>query len=170
MKAIPGGGKKSPNRIQKQRNGLLAIVHIAKQNLGMDDATYRDLLLNWGVKSSAALSISELEDLVDHFQSLGFRVQRSKVQGSRDQGRGRMAEALHERIREEAAKLEKGEARLTGLVKKIANVDDLRFCRNTAKLKQILKIITVYQRQEAAEDKEGEKVKRSAARSRTSNE
>lgn len=148
MKVINGAGKKSPNRLQRQRNGLLAIVHIAKKDLGLDDAAYRDVLGFYGVSSSAALSISKLEDLVDHFQSLGFRVRRSKVRGSRDEGRRRVAEALHERIREEAARLENGEARLAGLVKKVAHVDDLRFCRNVGKLKQILKIITVYQKQE----------------------
>lgn len=139
MKTVSGAGKKSPNTLQRQRNGLLAIVHIAKQQLGVDDATYREMLLNWGVKSSAALSILELENLVDYFTSLGFQ----KRPGSKDfeSGRRRMTEALHERIREEAAKLENGEARLTGLVKKIANVDDLRFCRNVGKLKQILKIL-----------------------------
>jgi len=149
MKAISGSGKKSPNRIQKQRNGLLAIVHIAKQELGMDDAEYRDVLGFYGASSSAALSIPELEDLVDHFESLGFRKKVSGVR-SQDKGRRRMAEALHERIREEAAKLENGDARLAGLVKTIARVDDLKFCRNIGKLKQILKIITVYRKQEEA--------------------
>lgn len=147
MKTVSGSGKKSPNRLQRQRNGLLAIVHIAKKDLGLDDTAYRDVLGFYGVASSAALSISELEDLVDHFQGLGFR---KKVSGVRcqEKGRQRMAEALHERIRTEAAKLENGEARLKGLVKKIANVDDLRFCRNTNKLKQILKIICVMQEKE----------------------
>ena len=148
MKALSGAGKKSPNALQRQRNGLLAIVHIAKQNLGMDDAAYRDVLGFYGVSSSAALSIPELEDLVDHFESLGFR--KARKPGGREAGKQRMAEALHERIREETLKLENGESRMQGLVKKIANVDDLRFCRNIGKLKQILKIITVYQRQEAA--------------------
>ena len=68
-----------------------------------------------------------------------------------------MAEALHARIRAEAAKLENGEARLKGLVKKIANVDDLRFCRNVGKLKQVLKIICVMREKEG---QEGGKVRR----------
>ncbi len=36
-KAIEGGGKKSPNRLQKQRNVLLGLVHIAPQQLGLSD-------------------------------------------------------------------------------------------------------------------------------------
>ena len=162
MKTISGGGKpatrpagkKSPNplqsqrtsALQRQRNGLLAIVHIAKQSLGMDDAAYRDVLEFYGVASSAALSISELEDLVDHFRGLGFQPLRKR--GNGEAGKRRIAEALHARIWEEALALENGEKRLAGLVKKIAKVDDLRFCRNVGKLKQILRILKIFQEQE----------------------
>jgi hypothetical protein len=146
MKALNGAGKKSPNVLQRQRNGLLAIVHIAKKDLGLDDVAYRDVLGFYGVASSAALSISELEDLVGHFESKGFK--KAGKPGGQEAGRRRMAEALHGRIRTEAEKLDNGQARLSGLVKKIANVDDLRFCRNTRKLKQILKIICVMQEKE----------------------
>lgn len=151
MKALNGSGKKSPNALQRQRNGLLAIVHIAKKDLGMDDAAYRDVLGFYGVSSSAALSISELEDLVDHFQSLGFKVQRfaGRAFQPAENGRRRMAQALHARIWEEALGLVNGEKRLAGIVKRVANVDDLRFCRNVGKLKRILKIITVYRKSEA---------------------
>jgi len=150
MKALNGAkqtaGKKSPNKIQRRRNGLLAIVHIAKKDLGLDDAEYMETLGVYGVSSAGAMSVPELEDLVDYFGSLGFK---KKAVGQAfqpaDRGRQRMAHALHERIRTEAAKLENGESRFQGLVKKIAKVDDLRFCRNVGKLKQILKIITVYQ-------------------------
>jgi len=162
MKAIPGGGKsatrtpgkKSPNMLQRQRksvlqrqrNGLLAVVHIAKQQLGLDDAAYRDVLKFYGVSSSAAMSIAELEDLVGYFESRGFKKKVSDPGGGA--GRQRMVEALQDRIREEAASLENGESRLSGIVKRVANVDDLRFCRNVAKLKQILKIIGLYRKKE----------------------
>ena len=148
MKSLSGAGKKSPNALQRQRYGLYKIVHVALKDLGIDDATYRSILLNWHVKSKTALSVPELEDLVDHFESLGFR--RARKPGGREAGKQRMAEALHARIWEEALALENGEKRLTGLVKKIANVDDLRFCRNVKKLKQILKIICVMKEKEAA--------------------
>lgn len=142
------GGKKSPNRLQghrgrmlnKQRNGLLAIVHIAKQDLGLDDDTYRDVLANWGVKSSAAMSVQELSELVGHFCSLGFRV--CSKSNTRNQGQ---ADALHARIRQEAARLDNGDARLAGLIKAKAGVDDLRFCRDVEKLKQILRILKIFQ-------------------------
>lgn len=140
--------KKSPNKLQRQRNGLLAIVHIAKKDLGLDDAAYRDVLGFWGVKSSGALSISELEELIDYFSSRGFQKKTTGDRRQKADGRRRMIEALHERIQAEAAKLENGDARMNGLIKAKANVDDLRFCRNINKLKQILRILKLFQEQE----------------------
>lgn len=89
VKTVPGGGKKSPNAIQRQRYGLYKIVHVAMKQLGMDDATYREALLNWGVKSKTAMSIPELEDLVDFFKNRGFRKKRTpdEGRGTRDEGR-----------------------------------------------------------------------------------
>lgn len=128
-------GKKSPNRIQKQRNGLLALVHIAKAQLGLPDHFYREILKNYGVSSAAALSIPELENLVQHFEHRGFVPKKKKRTGSGQ------AKALRERIRDEAAKIENGEKRMEGLVKKIAQVDQLDWCRDVGKLRQILKIL-----------------------------
>jgi len=157
VKTVPGGGKKSPNKINRQRNGLLAIVHIAKNQLGMDDDGYREVLAHYGVSSSAALSVPELEDLVDHFESLGFRKKRGNGKEEIVKGKQRMAQALHARIWEEALGLDNGEKRLAGLVKKVANVDNLRFCRNVGNLKQILKIVCVMREKEG---QESEKVRK----------
>jgi len=144
VRAINGGaakksGKKSPNRFQKQRNGLLALVHIAKKQLGLPDHLYREVLKNYGVSSAAALSIPELENLVQHFERRGFvKKPRAKSKGRRVKDQ---AEALRDRIRAEAAKIENGEERLKGLVKKVAGVDELDWCRNVGHLKRILKIL-----------------------------
>jgi Bacteriophage Mu, GemA protein len=138
--------KKSPNKLQKQRNGLLAIVHIAKKSLGLDDDMYRDVLGNWGVKSSGAMSIRELEELVDHFQGLGFRVvgKRPKVKGQSGQ-----IEALRDRIRAETLLLENGEERMIGLVKSKAGVESLEWVRSAPKLMQILRILKIFREQDA---------------------
>lgn len=144
MKAIAGGGKKSPNRLQKQRNGLLALVHIAKKDLGLSDVEYREILMQRGVGSAAALSILELEDLVRHFKSLGFKPKsKSKKPSAKDQ-----AAALRARIEAEAEELDNSQDRLKGLVKKIAEVDDLKFCHDVTKLKIILSVISDIKRQE----------------------
>lgn len=55
------------------RRAMLAKVHIAKKNLGLDDATYRAMLDNlFGVDSSAKLSPKQLDQLLGHLTSRGF--------------------------------------------------------------------------------------------------
>jgi hypothetical protein len=136
--------KSSDDKIHRRRNGLLALVHIAKKELALRDDEYRDVLKYWGVKTSAQMSVPELEDLVEYFESLGFK---KKVSADRDLGSGvGQITALRERIRAEAGKLNNGEQRLKGLVKKIAKADDLMSCRDVKKLKQILKVIHLLQK------------------------
>jgi len=146
MKALSSGEKKPLNITARRRNGLLALVHIAKKELLLSDDEYRDVVAYWGVRSSADMSISELEELLKYFESLGFK---KKVAGARDPGSGvGQIKALQVRIQTEVRKLNNGEQRLKGLVKKIAKVDDLRFCRNVKKLKQILKVVRLLQDRE----------------------
>jgi hypothetical protein len=135
---------KTTDKLQERRHKLLALVHIAKKEIPLRDDEYRDVLKYWGVKTSAQMSISELEDLVEYFESLGFK---KKVSADRDLGSGvGQITALRERIRAEAGKLNNGEQRLKGLVKKIAKADDLMSCRDVKKLKQILKVIHLLQK------------------------
>jgi len=138
--------KSSDNKIHRRRNGLLALVHIAKKELALRDDEYRDVLKYWGVTTSAQMSIPELEELVTYFETLGFK---KKVSADKDLGSGvGQIKALKERVREEAGKLNNGEQRLKGLVKKIAKADDLMSCRDVKKLKQILKVVRLLQDRE----------------------
>jgi phage gp16-like protein len=61
-----------------KRRRLLATVHVAKKELGLDDATYRSVLASFGVESSAALSESGLIDLVRHLERCGFNSSRPR--------------------------------------------------------------------------------------------
>lgn len=138
--------KDTADKLQDRRHKLLALVHIAKKEIPLSDDEYRDVIAYWGVRSSANMSVPELEDLVKYFESLGFK---KKVPDLRDPGPGAgQIKALQERVREEAWKLNNGEERLKGLVKKIAKEDDLKACRNVKKLKQLLKVIRLLQNKE----------------------
>lgn len=137
---------KEADKVRKRRHKLLALVHIAKKEIPLSDDDYRNLLASWGVRSSADLSIPELEKLVKYFESLGFK---KKVTDPRDPGFAvGQIKALQERVMEEAGRLNNGEARLKGLVEKIAKEDDLKACRNVKKLKQLLKVIRLLQNRE----------------------
>ena len=54
------------------RRGLLAKIHIAKKDLGLDDEAYRDVLAAHGVESSKNLDTKGLEKLLAHFEKLGW--------------------------------------------------------------------------------------------------
>jgi hypothetical protein len=137
---------KTADKLQERRHKLLALVHIAKEEIPLSDDEYLDVIAYWGVGSSSDMSIPELEELVKYFESLGFK---KKVTDPRDPGAGAgQIKALQERVRKEAWKLNNGEERLKGLVKKIAKEDDLRSCRNVKKLKQLLKVIRLLQNRE----------------------
>lgn len=137
----------SPNRLQQQRNGLLALVHIAKKELGLTDDEYHACVTALGAGSAGALSIPELERLMKHFKKMGFvKGQRSAVGGQRSEGKsevGSQVTALQDRIRSIVQDMENGEARMTGLIKAKCGVEDLRFCRDVKKLKQVLRVMTL---------------------------
>ena len=53
--------------------GQLAILHVAKKQLGLDDATYRDMLQSYdGVKSAKDLSLQGFRQIMNCFVDTGF--------------------------------------------------------------------------------------------------
>ena len=74
--AGPSGGV-TMRKTQRQRD--LAKIHIAKKQLGMDDATYREMLMRVaGVDSSAALTALGRGRVLDHLYRSGFKGARRK--------------------------------------------------------------------------------------------
>ncbi|WP_416305183.1 gp16 family protein [Neptunicella sp. SCSIO 80796] len=80
--------------IQQSRSRLIAKVHIAKQQLGLDDATYRSVLEQVTGKTSAAkLRPLELHNVIKHFETVGFKSKKpSKRRMSPPSGTGQVAE------------------------------------------------------------------------------
>ncbi|MDH4317916.1 MAG: regulatory protein GemA [Desulfobulbaceae bacterium] len=65
-----------PNR------GSLAKIHIAKKDLGLSEEEYRDILQNrFGKQSSADLSQPQADQLIRHFQSLGWKPKQKSLPG-----------------------------------------------------------------------------------------
>jgi len=55
------------------RKKELAVIHIAKEELGLDDEWYRDLLEAWtGETSSADLSQEQRHEVIENFKRMGF--------------------------------------------------------------------------------------------------
>lgn len=58
----------------EKRNKELALIHIAKTQLGLDDDTYRDLLFNIaGVRSSRELDNKGREQILQHMKTKGWQ-------------------------------------------------------------------------------------------------
>lgn len=53
----------------------ITLIHVAKQKLGMDDDTYRDMLWTVArVKSSTELDFAGRKKVLDHMKASGFKV------------------------------------------------------------------------------------------------
>lgn len=63
-----------PSRASRPgRNRDLAKIHIAAQQLGLDDSTYRDMLWSIGrVRSAGQLDAAGREAVLEHLRSCGF--------------------------------------------------------------------------------------------------
>jgi len=133
MKVVNGKNKKPVTRLERQRKGLLAKVHIAKKELCLLDDDYRAILQEeFGVTTAKALTVGELQSLVRRFESKGW-CPKSTRQISPDQ-----AEALKERAAALAAEAGLDGTRLRGLVRRICGVEKLEWCQDTHSLKRLL--------------------------------
>lgn len=57
------------------RQKLIRLIHVAKRDLGMDDDSYRAVLVKIGKKdSSSAMTVPELERTLEHMKRCGFKV------------------------------------------------------------------------------------------------
>jgi hypothetical protein len=60
------------NKITKNQ---IQLIHIAKNELGLDDDLYRDMLFNlFGERSSRDLTYAQGVELIDHLKDCGFQI------------------------------------------------------------------------------------------------
>ncbi len=65
---------------QVERKRLLALIHLAATQLGLEDAAYRDLLERvTGERSAARLGVDGLHHVLEEMKRLGFRVAAKKL-------------------------------------------------------------------------------------------
>lgn len=69
---------------QKNRGKLLAVVHVGKKELGLDDDTYRDLLQAvTGKRSAKDLKIDELNKVIRALEQKGFKHESKRSFGNK---------------------------------------------------------------------------------------
>lgn len=69
---------------QKNRNGLIGKIHVAKKQLALTDESYRDILRRLtGLESLKAMNVYALEKVLEEFKRLGFKPKGGKRAGER---------------------------------------------------------------------------------------
>lgn len=122
-----------------QRRGLLAKVHIAKKDMGLNSGEYEAILAGFRVASAGELSVPQLERLVKYLEKLGWKQVRRLRRKASD--RELRLDALRRRCVEIARTIDNGERRLAGLALKICGVSSLTWCRDAAKLERLLAVL-----------------------------
>jgi hypothetical protein len=122
-----------------QRRGLLAKVHIAKKDMGLNSGEYEAILAGFRCGSAGELSVPQLERLVKCLEKLGWKqVRRLRRKDGADELR---LDALRRRCVEIAQTIDHGEKRLAGLAVRICGVASLTWCRDAAKLERLLAVL-----------------------------
>jgi phage gp16-like protein len=67
--------KRKVERIDRQK---IAVIHVAKTQLGLTDDEYRDALGSVGAASAKDLFLSQFNTLMRHFERMGFKSKNKK--------------------------------------------------------------------------------------------
>jgi len=123
--------KTNDNRSSDFRRRDLAKIHIAKKQLGMDDATYREMLFNvTGFQSAADLNRTQRWAVITHLKARGFR---SRHDSAKSSGMNRTTAArrapLLSKIGAILADLRLPWAYADGMAKRMFGVDKVRWLR-----------------------------------------
>ncbi len=105
----------------------LAVIHVAKKELGLDDVNYREcLLLLTGRSSAGELNEEERHRVIEHFRGMGFERKGRK--------RNNSANPMHSKIRylwrdlyRAGAIRDNSDAALDSYVRRMTGSDSLRF-------------------------------------------
>ena len=129
----------------------IQLIHVARQQTGMDDDTYRALLHDrFGVASSKDMDWKQRKQLLDYFKTLGFKVRSTgkatgavKAKHSRalaDDGESRKIRSLWILLHELGAVRNPSEEALAMYVKRLTKVDALQWV-NGAQAKTLIETL-----------------------------
>lgn len=120
----------NPKHAQR-RNAALGKIHLAKKQLGMDDETYRAMLLTiGGVKSSKDLNNEGLNKVINHLEKAGAVFTRPKKHGRKPHSLPSGSERAPKLAKIEALLAEAGRPweYAIAMAKRMYNKDALEFC------------------------------------------
>ena len=114
-----------------------AKIHIAKKELGLNDEQYRDVLyLKFKKRSSKDLSRRQVTVLLNHFRHNGWKPKKGKGKNGNNMAsdpQSRKIRALWISLGKMGAVRNSSEKALRAYVKRMTQVDDLRFANSYQK-------------------------------------
>lgn len=124
------------------RNGQLAKIHIARQQLGLDDEEYRALLGRVaGVSSAKDLNPRQMGAVLAAFEALGWQPHPPVKQGRKRPHVKSTRERLLGKIEAQLAEAGRAWAYADALALRICKVDRLEWC-DDAQLQKIIAALT----------------------------
>jgi len=118
----------------QRRNAAMGKIHIAKKQLGMDDDTYRAMLLSiGGVKSSKDLSPEGIDKVVKHLESIGAAFTKANKAGRAPHSLNSQSNKADLLKKIEALLAEAGRpwTYAASMAKRMYKKDALEFCNST---------------------------------------
>ena len=120
----------SPAKKPDVRTRDLAMIHIAKKDLGLDDDTYRDMLWTVArVRSSGELDHAGRDSVLKHLKSRGWQPKRGGVKIEPPKNVKLSSVALIGKIGALLTVLEKPWAYADGMALKMFKVEKLTWCK-----------------------------------------
>jgi len=118
----------------------IAVIHVAKGKIGMDEDEYRALLSSFGVSSSVHLNETAFHDIMKHFEKLGFKskyAEKSKPPESKKRLLAKIYAIQH------AMSLK--DTYIDAIVRKMFHVDSYKWL-DASQLHKLVIALTYYQR------------------------
>lgn len=135
----------------QSRTALIALIHVAKRDLGMDEDTYRAALTTATQKASTKdMTAQELQAVLDHLKRKGFQIKpKAATRPLADDAQSKKIRALWLEMHAQGIVKAAGEAALANYVKRLTRVDALQWL-STDQASTVIETLKKWQRRELA--------------------
>lgn len=135
----------------KSRAQLIALIHVAKRDLGLSEDTYRQALTTaTGLSSTKEMAADQLETVLEHFKKRGFQIKpKAATRALADDAQSKKIRALWLEMHQQGIVKAPGEASLAAYVKRLTHVDALQWL-STDQASTVIETLKKWQTRELA--------------------
>lgn len=128
-------------------NKQKAVIHVAKQQLGMTDPEYRALLLSVGARSSIELTPGTFRQVMDRFKKMGFasKPKQKRIRGKFDRHSLKTRDRLLSKIEAQILDMGLSWRYADGIAERMFKIDLVEFC-DVTKLQKIVTALAYHQK------------------------